>query len=150
MLCKTYKNHLFILFWNILPVLFRVILSLFFYLILTCPFQRVRFLFLFSLWNINLFINFNNFSFSAKKVKNGFFQVFLEEAHIELLFQELCSSHFKVSLTKGYCPSESFTEEPWQCPPGNSMSRIFAFWLKVKTTRAKSRFCSGRQGISSR
>ena len=37
-----------------MPVLFRVILSLFFYLILTCPFQRVRFLFLFSLWNINL------------------------------------------------------------------------------------------------
>ena len=29
-------------------------LSLFFCLILTCPFQRVRFLFLFSLWNINL------------------------------------------------------------------------------------------------
>ena len=29
-------------------------LSLIFYLILTCPFQRVRFLFLFSLWNINL------------------------------------------------------------------------------------------------
>ena len=54
MLCEIYKNHLFILFWNILPPLFRVILSLFFYLILTCPFQRVRFLFLFSLWNINL------------------------------------------------------------------------------------------------
>ena len=29
-------------------------LSLFFCLILTCPFQRIRFLCLFSLWNINL------------------------------------------------------------------------------------------------
>ena len=32
----------------------QIILSLIFYLILTCPFQRVRFVFLFSLWNINL------------------------------------------------------------------------------------------------
>lgn len=52
---------------------FRVALSLIFYLISTCPFQRVRFLFLFSLWNINLSGDFNN----IKKLKEKLSQEIL-------------------------------------------------------------------------
>lgn len=82
----------------------QIILSLIFYLILTCPFQRVRFVFLFSLWNINLRILLSN---DNKRITNNFFRdPFVKRNNMEWhyfnAFAENTSFHSE-NKRKPYC-----------------------------------------------
>ena len=89
-----------------MPPLFRVILSLFFYLILTCPFQRVRFLFLFSLWNINLFINIK-YQVGGMKISATFFISKIVEFKLSAVQFSDLSRRLRATLPEG----ESFSAE---------------------------------------